>query len=152
MKILIGTLDLKTVKMFIYNQRVHNIFNDGLYCPATTSLDDKDQVKSAINMGYPLTEEGVHRMLWEHEAAHHFICRKMGYPYSQVHRLIAEYGVENLSNEQKAMCEQEETVVGSFQTFWNSFKITEGVEQVGDPFKLSSSFSFLLQHIKWVKI
>jgi hypothetical protein len=124
------------------------LFQDGKYCIGTTGLDRPDQVNSAKNMGYDLTEEGLSKMLFEHEVAHNFIMKKLGKPYSDVHRLLAVHGQGNLTISQEIICHNEEMIIGAFQTYINKGILYSHFKNTGlDPEQTRKEFIHFLNTI-----
>jgi hypothetical protein len=122
-----GSVNFDTCVVNMNGMYCETVFPDGKKCTGTTTLNCPDQLRSATNMGYEHTEEGLSEMLCIHELAHNFVCKQMGKPYSYVHRVIATYGVHNLSEKQLRLCKQEEDIAGAFQTYYQSGRVTDGI-------------------------
>lgn len=114
------TLTFPYCTLTIEYQRCTVTFPDGKICVGATGLDQPGQKESAEAMGYDLTEDGLHRMLHEHELCHVLVCQQLGMPYSMVHRMLAEKGQGNLSPVEVEYCKWEEMLAGSFQVFCNT--------------------------------
>lgn len=149
-----GTIDFKTCYLHLDNHYCNTVFPDGLSCAATTSLEVPEQVASARAMGYPVTHEGLAKMLCEHEISHHFVAQQLGEPYSFVISSLAHSKWAELSPEAQQKILHEESVTGAWQTYWNTGEIHKEVYELAQTdeelLELKKKFELLLGTLqKW---
>lgn len=135
-----GQIDFNHCTLYMDGNYCKTVFHeDQKFCTGTTGIDREDQLQSARNMGYPETSEGLEEMLAHHEILHQLVMQHMGFPYSTVHRLISYFG-QNVPPELLPICEAEEHIVGAFQTWAQSGKVSKQLNQIVDPIYLLNKF------------